>query len=92
MPADDHHGRPAVRGLPGGPGPSLTAGPASVTDQLQDVDDALTQLADLPVDAQVAGYADLHQRLTAALAVTATAAGSTEEPSGHRSGPGRPSR
>lgn len=92
MPADDHHGRPAIRGIPGGPGPSTTADQASVAAELHDVDDQLAHLADLPVDAQVAVYADLHQRLTAALAVTATAAGSTEEPPGHRSGPGRPSR
>lgn len=65
---------------------------ASVTARLQDVDDALVHLADLPVDAQVAVFTDLHQRLTAALAVTATATGSADEQSARRPGPAHPSR
>jgi hypothetical protein len=93
MPSGDQQGRPVVGGLPGRPAPSGAApDAASAAAQLHDVDDALERVAALPVDAQVAVFTDLHQRLTAALAVTGAAAGPSDEPPGSRSGPSRPSR
>ena len=61
----------------------------AIVEQLQGVDDALASLADLPLDAQVAVFTDLHQRLTAALDVAATAAQPVDDPPRYR--PGQPS-
>ena len=77
MPAYDQHSA----AVPGGR-PSTTVDPVAV-DQLHGVDAALAQLPHLPVDAQVAVFTDLHQQLTAALAVTAAGA---DDPPGQRPG------
>lgn len=90
MPTNDNYGGPAARGVPGGPARSAPADQASVAAQLQGVDDALEQLAGLPVDAQVAVFTTLHQQLTAALDVTA--AGPPDQLPGHRPGSVHPSR
>lgn len=90
MSTDDDQGGSTVRGVPGHPARSTPADQGSVAARLQDVDDALEQLAGLPVDAQVAVFTTLHQQLTAALAVTP--GGPPDEPPGHRPGSARPSR
>lgn len=88
MPADDQQMSATTGPVPGG-SPHANAGdPSPVDGQLKDVDDALGHLAELPIAAQVAVFTDLHQRLTAALAVTASAAGVSDEPPQHR--PGQP--
>jgi hypothetical protein len=82
------HDDPATGGAPAGvlprPGAVVprTEHPGAAG-QLQDIDDALAGLPALPIDAQVAVFTELHQRLTAALAVTATAAGSTDDQPRH---------
>lgn len=90
MPTDDNYGGPAAMGVPGGPARSTPADHTSVVAQLQEVDDALEQLAGIPVDAQVAVFTTLHRQLTAALDVTA--AGPPDQPPGHRAGSVRPGR
>ncbi len=92
MLAYDQDWGPPTGATAGGSAPSTTADPASVAAQLQGVDDALARLPELPVEGQVAVYTDLHQRLTAALAVTATAAGPAEDPPRHHPGSAQRSR
>lgn len=79
MPADDQDRPAATVEIASGAAPSTAADHASVAAQLRGVDDALERLGELPVDARVAVFTDLHQQLTAALAVTATAAGPVDE-------------
>lgn len=65
----------------------------AVTEQLRGVDDALRDVAGLPVAEQVAVFTDLHQQLTAALAVTVAAGGPADEIQQHRpGGPGHRGR
>lgn len=94
MPELDDQVRPPNPTPAGAPGvPSPGAQQDSVSRQLQGVDDALGDLADLPVAEQVAVFADLHQQLTAALAVTAAAAGPADAAPQHRpGGPGHRGR
>ena len=88
MPANDQDGS-RTGGAPAG-GPAVVPGTeqAAVAAQLREIDGALTGLAQLPVDAQVAVFTDLHRQLTEALAVTATATGPADERPPHR--PGQP--
>lgn len=82
---------PADR-IAGGPSSSLTADQASVEARLQAVDEALARLPQLPVAAQVAVFADLHQQLTDALAITATTVGPADDLPRQRPGSGQRSR
>jgi hypothetical protein len=81
MPAYHQEAAPPA-GAPAGGAVPADAAQVTVAQRLQAVDDAIAGLADLPVDAQVAVFTDLHQQLTAALDVTAAAA-----PGGEAAGP-----
>lgn len=79
MSANDQDGGSVTAAHDGVPAISVPGGePVPVVRALQEVDAALAGLIELPVGAQVAVFTDLHQRLTAALAVTATAGAADE--------------
>lgn len=81
MSANDQDGESVIAAHDGAPStPVPTGNLLPGVRELQEVDAALAGLIDLPVGAQVAVFTDLHQRLTAALAVTATAGAADESP------------